>query len=54
MIHLPLKRGQLPINPNRASQSNKDLEPGSPKPLPGEDDSSNKTLFLFEKYILRT
>ena len=25
--------------------------PGSPKPLPGEDDSSHKLLFLFIKYL---
>ena len=52
MIHLSLKRGQLPMDPNMASQSNMDLEPSSPKPLPGED-GSNKT-FLFEKYTLNS
>ena len=41
------------MNPNMPSWSNKDLESGSLKLLPGEDDS-NKTLLLFEKYLLNS
>ena len=48
MIHEPFIRGQLPINPNMASSSNKDRVPASLKPHPGENDSSHKPLFLFE------
>ena len=45
MIHEPFIRGQLPINPNMASSSNKDRVPASLKPDPGENDSSHKPLF---------